>query len=80
MAEAFGAVASALQIAEIGVSLATKLYQYAKDVQSSPVDIQAIALEIRVISDVLRQTDHQLSTQGKLATDDAQETARRTSF
>jgi hypothetical protein len=84
MAEPFSAFASALQIADLGFSLASKLYQYGKDVQSSPVDIPAIALEIEVTSDVLRQTDAHLGDEGGqgghggVASDDAKRTARRT--
>jgi hypothetical protein len=80
MADAFSAAVGSILIAELGISLATKLYQYAKDVRSSPVDIRAIALEIEVTCDVLKQTDGQLGghTPGGIATASARDSAKRT--
>ncbi|KAF7188185.1 hypothetical protein HII31_10470 [Pseudocercospora fuligena] len=73
MAEVFGTVASILQVAEVGFSLATTLYSYAASVKGAEKEIKKIARDVRLTSKVLTRTHEQLKADrnAQLATDEA---------
>lgn len=73
MAELFGTAAGILQVAEVGFNLATTLYKYASTVKSAGKDIDRIARDVKLTSQVLKRTHEQLKAdqQAQLWTDDA---------
>ena len=77
MADGLSVAAAALQVAQLGFEIAQKLYNYSKDVKNATENINRLADDVGITSDVLTEVNIQLGAGQAGIKDEARQRAYR---